>query len=225
MPNSRPDTRYLFPRWANYLLPALIVASLGGAVYVPLVVGLGGSPATTTVGYQPRQPVPFSHAVHAGQLGMDCRYCHTTVEHAGFASVPPTQTCMNCHVNIMPDSPRMLLVNESYATGRPIEWIKVHDLADYAYFNHSAHVNAGIGCVSCHGRVDRMEVVYQAESLSMGWCLDCHREPEKYLRPLEFVTQMDWVPPEDQIQMGLRLKREYNIRDATYLTDCSVCHR
>ena len=225
MPNTGPDKRFLFPPWANYLLPGLVLMVVGGAAYVPFVVGMGGAPDTTDVGYQPSQPVPYSHAVHVGQLGMDCRYCHTTVESAGFAAIPPTQTCMNCHANIKSDSPRMLVVNESYATGKPVEWVKVHDLPDYAYFNHSAHVNKGIGCVSCHGRVDRMEIVHQVAPLSMGWCLDCHRSPEKHLRPKEFVTQMDWVPPEDQIQMGLRLKKEYNIRDAAYLTNCSVCHR
>jgi hypothetical protein len=225
MPNTGPDNRFIFPAWANYLLPALVIMIVGGTVYVPFVVGIGATPRTTDLGYQPVQPVPHSHAVHVGQLGMDCRYCHNTVENAAFAAIPPTQTCMNCHVNIKADSPRMLLVNESYATGKPIDWIKVHDLPDYAYFDHSAHVNKGIGCVSCHGRVDRMEVVYQDQTLSMGWCLDCHRAPENHLRPREFVTAMDWVPPEDQVKLGMRLKEEYNIRDAAYLTNCTICHR
>jgi hypothetical protein len=188
-------------------------------------MGLGASPRTTDVGYQPTQPVPYSHAVHVGQLGMDCRYCHNTVEKTAFASLPPTQTCMNCHTAIKPDSPRLLVVRESYATGKPIEWIKVHDLPDYAYFNHSAHVNKGVGCVECHDRVDRMEVVYQAQPLNMGWCLDCHRAPERRLRPVEFVTKMDWVPTEDPVQLGERLKRENNIRSSVELTSCSTCHR
>ena len=202
-----------------------MVAVAGGALYVPLVVGLGASPRTTDVGYQPAQPVPYSHAVHVGQLGVDCRYCHNTVEKTAFASLPPTQTCMNCHTAIKPDSPRLLAVRESYATGKPIEWIKIHDLPDYAYFNHSAHVNKGVGCVECHDRIDRMEVVYQAQPLSMGWCLDCHRSPERRLRPAEFITKMDWVPTEDPVQLGERLKRENNIRSSAELTSCSTCHR
>ncbi len=225
MPNVGPDNRFVFPPWANYLLPALIVMIVGGAAYVPLVAGYGANPRTTDVGYQPVQPVPYSHAQHVGQLGMDCRYCHTTVDKTPFAAIPPTQSCMNCHANIKPDSPKLLAVRESYATGKPVEWIKVHDLPDYAYFNHSAHVNKGVGCVECHGRVDRMETVYQAQPLSMGWCLDCHRDPAKRLRPKEFVTQMDWVPTEDPAALGARLMKEYNIRDSQYLTNCSVCHR
>lgn len=224
MSNDGSDQRFLFPPWANYLLPALVLTIVGGAVYVPMVVGLGASPNTLNVGYMPTQPVPYSHAVHVGQLGMDCRYCHTTVETAGFAAIPPTQTCMNCHEKIMPDSPKLLPVRESNVRGTPIEWVKVHDLPDFAYFDHSTHVNKGIGCVSCHGRVDKMEVVYQDQPLSMGWCLDCHRAPEKHLRPLEYVTKLDWVPTEDQLEMGRRLKKEYNIRDSKYLTNCSICH-
>lgn len=222
---EEPERRFIFPPWANYLLPALILAVVGGAAYVPLVVGLGADPRTKDVGYMPTQPVPYSHAVHVGQLGMDCRYCHNTVEQAAFAALPPTQTCMNCHVNFKPDSPRLLAVQESYATGKPVEWLKVHDLPDYVFFNHSAHVNKGVGCVTCHGRIDRMEVVYQDQPLSMGWCLDCHRAPEKHLRPVEHVTEMDWVPPEDQLTLGRRLKTQYNIRDEKYLTNCSLCHR
>jgi menaquinone reductase, multiheme cytochrome c subunit len=225
MPDGEKRNRFLFPPWANYLLPAIGVLAIGGAVYVPVVIGLGASPRTTDVGYMPEQPVPYSHALHAGQLGIDCRYCHTTVEKAGFAAVPPTQTCMNCHAKLNTDSPLLLKVRESYVTGMPVPWVKVHNLPDYAYFNHSTHLNKGIGCVSCHGRVDRMEVVYQQEPLSMSWCLDCHRQPEKHLRPVEFVTRMDWLPGEDQLEMGRRLKAEYNIHDAQYLTSCSVCHR
>ena len=216
---------FVFPRWANYLLPALIVMILGGAVYVPLVVGLAADPRTTDVGYQPVQPVPYSHAMHVGQLGMDCRYCHTTVEKAGFAAIPPTQTCINCHDAIKPTSPKLLKVQESRATGQPIEWVKVHNLPDYVYFNHSAHVNKGVGCVECHGRVDRMDVVYQAEPLSMGWCLDCHRNPGPQLRPLNKITEMDWTPEKDRETLGRELVQEYNIRGGQTLQDCSLCHR
>jgi menaquinone reductase, multiheme cytochrome c subunit len=225
MQSAGPNQRFVFPRWTNYLLGGLVLAVVGGAVYVPMVVGYIASPQTRDVGYQPVQPVPYSHAVHVGQLGMDCRYCHNTVEKTAFASLPPTQTCMNCHAAIKPDSPRLLAVRESYATGKPIEWAKVHDLPDYAYFDHSAHVNKGVSCLECHGRVDRMETVYQAQPLSMGWCLDCHRSPEKRLRPVEFVTKLDWVPTEAPAEMGKRLMREYNIRSSAELTNCSTCHR
>lgn len=222
---QQPTGRFIFPRWANYLLPALIVGVIGGALYAPVVVTFGFGPTTTDVGYQPVQPVPFSHAVHAGQLGMDCRYCHTTVEKAGFAAVPATQTCMNCHTSIRHDSPKLTKVRESWTTGAPVEWIKVHDLPDYAYFNHSAHINKGVGCASCHGRIDQMEVVYQHAPLSMGWCIDCHRQPEKHLRPLDQITNMSWKPDGDQLTLGLELKKQYQIRDAAFMTSCSTCHR
>jgi hypothetical protein len=198
------------------------VAAVGGLVYVSVLAYLGATPEATDVGYMPTQPVPYSHAVHVGQLGMDCRYCHTNVEAAAHAAVPPTQTCMNCHSMVRANSEKLIPVRESYATGMPVPWIKVHDLPDYVYFNHSAHVRRGVGCVSCHGRVDTMEVVYQAEPLSMGWCLDCHRNPEKYLRPVEFVTQLDWVPEEDQLVLGARLREENNINPKV---TCNTCHR
>jgi hypothetical protein len=226
MTDDRRTTAFVFPRWANYLLPAVCLAAFGGATYAPLVVFLGGSPQTTDVGYAPTQPVEYSHALHAGKLGIDCRYCHTSVENAAFAAIPPTQTCMNCHTNIKPDSPKMIPVRESSLSGMPIEWVKVHDLPDYAYFNHSAHINRGISCVSCHGRIDQMEVVKQMETLAMGWCLDCHREPELHLRPRDQVTNLAWEPPDgDQLKIGLELKHAYDIHDETYMTSCSTCHR
>jgi hypothetical protein len=170
----------------------------------------------------PEQPVPYSHALHVGQLGMDCRYCHTTVETAAFAALPPTQTCMNCHLQIRAESPKLLAVRESHASGLPVRWVKVHDLPDYVYFDHSAHVARGVGCVECHGRVDRMEVVSQVEPMSMAWCLDCHRDPDRHLRPVEFVTRLDWVPPGDPAVLGRALREENNINPST---DCSTCHR
>jgi hypothetical protein len=153
---------------------------------------------------------------------MDCRYCHSTVETAAKAAVPPTQTCMNCHAKVRTTSDTLIPVRESHATGMPIEWIRVHDLPDYVYFNHSAHVTRGVGCVECHDRVDKMEVVYQAEPLSMGWCLDCHRDPEPRLRPVEEVTNMAWAPAEDRRTVGARLREQYNINPSE---DCSTCHR
>ncbi len=229
--------RFVFPRWANYLLPLLVLGTLGAGLYVPSLVYVGFSPMATAVGYAPEQPVAFSHAVHAGQLGMDCRYCHTTVEKAAFAAVPPTQTCMNCHTNIAGASSRDALkpvdklakVKESWEKGTSIPWVKVHDLPDYAFFNHAAHISKGVGCMSCHGRVDQMEVVEQVQPLSMGWCLDCHRAPENHLRPKDQVTNMAWSAEKDlgvsQLELGLKLKQQYGIRDVTYMTSCYTCHR
>jgi hypothetical protein len=196
------------------------------ALVVP-VYGLGlayyfSSPTTIDIGYSPKQPVPFSHAVHAGKLAMDCRYCHTTVEKAAHAAIPPTSICMNCHKLIATESEKLLPVRESYVTGNPIPWVRVHDLPDFAYFNHSAHVTRGVSCVSCHGRIDKMEQVTQVKTLRMGWCLDCHRHPDQNLRPKEFVTDLDWVPGEDPVQLGKRLREELNINPST---DCSTCHR
>lgn len=219
----------MFPAWSNYLLPGLVVLALGMSVLAPTVIGLGFHPTTTDVGYQPIQPVSFSHALHAGNLKIDCRYCHSTVDRAGMAAIPATQVCMNCHVGIKSESPFLKPVRDSYATGAPIAWKKVHDLPDYAFFNHSAHVNQGIGCVSCHGRVDQMEVVQQTKSLSMAWCLACHRAPERHLRPRDKVTQMDWDPLDatgkTQDQLGKELKAFHQIQDSDSMTSCSKCHR
>jgi hypothetical protein len=213
---------FVFPRWANKTRQILAVALGGAPIYLTAFIWYGFSPATTDVGYQPKQPVPYSHALHAGQMGMDCRYCHNTVDQAAHASVPPTQTCMNCHKLVRPDSPRLLPVRESYATGQPVEWVKVHNLPDYVYFNHSAHVTRGVGCVSCHGRVDQMEEVFQQEMLSMAWCLDCHRAPEKNLRPPSEVTNMTWKPSGDAVALGAALREQNNINPPTH---CSGCHR
>jgi hypothetical protein len=215
---------FVFPRWANKTR-ALAGMLLGGApVYLTFLIWYGASPKTTDVGYMPQQPVPYSHALHAGQLGLDCRYCHNTVEQAAHAAIPPTATCMNCHARVWTKSEKLAPIRASLESGNPVEWIKVHDLPDYVYFNHSAHVTRGIGCVSCHGRVDEMEEVYQHEPLSMGWCLNCHREPEKNLRPPEEVTNMAWTPPEgtDPLEYGKMLRAKNNINPPT---DCSTCHR
>ena len=186
----------IFPPFANRV-PALIavIAGLGG------LSAAGGvtyyfSPEFTDVGYRPEQPVEFSHKLHAGDLGLDCRYCHNTVEEAAHAAVPPTATCMNCHKYVKTDSEKLALVRESYEEDKPIPWVRVHMLPDFAYFDHSIHVAAGVGCASCHGRIDQMDVVRQVEPLSMGWCLDCHRNPEPNLRPKgrDLVTKMDYIP-------------------------------
>jgi hypothetical protein len=214
--------RYVFPKWTNASRPALVAAVVGIPSYLTILMAYGLSPQTTDVGYSPRQPVPYSHAMHVGQLGMDCRYCHNTVEYTERAALPPTQTCMNCHHAIRADSEKILPVKESYATGMPIEWVRVHDLPDYVYFDHHAHVRRGVGCVSCHQRIDKMEQVYQAEPLSMRWCLDCHRNPEPHLRPQEYITSMTWSAGSEQAALGHRLRVENNINPST---DCSTCHR
>jgi hypothetical protein len=211
-----------FPKWTNTVRPIFTALLVGGLVYVVVLSVYGLSGRTTNTGYQPTQPVPFSHALHAGELGMDCRYCHNTVEKAARAAVPPTQTCMNCHSSIRKQSEKLLPVRQSYASGMPVPWVRVHDLPDYVYFNHSAHVSRGVGCVSCHGRIDKMDVVYQAEPLTMGWCLNCHRNPEKFVRPVETVTRMDWQPPEDQTTFGRKLCQANQLKPSS---DCSTCHR
>ncbi len=212
-----------FPPWATTIRAYVPLLLAGGAVYLVVLVWYGGSPLTIDVGYAPVQPVPFSHALHAGQLGMDCRYCHTHVEKAAHANVPNTQTCMNCHEKLVKaKSPVLQPARDSWVTNMPVPWVKIHDLPDFVYFNHSAHVTRGVACVSCHGRIDTMERVAQHEKLSMGWCLDCHRAPENHLRPVEFVTKMDWVPTEDQVVLGTRLKESNHINPPQ---DCSTCHR
>jgi len=212
---------FVFPPWIDRARPLAGALLVLVPAYLLALLYYGGSPRTTDVGYAPVQPVPYSHALHAGELGIDCRYCHVNVETAAHALVPPTQTCMNCHARVAPQSTKLLLVQESAATGKAIPWVRVHDLPDYVYFNHSAHVARGVGCVSCHGRVDRMERVTQVERLSMGWCLECHRNPEPHLRPQDAITKMDWTPGNDP-SVGARIAKQNNIQPST---DCSTCHR
>ncbi len=215
-------TPFVFPRWANKTR-VLAGVILGGApIYLTFLIWYGASPRTTDVGYMPKQPVPYSHALHAGKLGLDCRYCHNTVEQAAVAAIPATATCMNCHERIWTNSDKLTPVRQSLATGKPVEWLKVHDLPDYVYFNHSAHVTRGVGCVSCHGRIDEMEEVFQKEPLSMSWCLTCHRSPEENLRPPEEVTNMTWKPPSDAVAYGKALREKNHLNPPT---DCSTCHR
>lgn len=170
----------------------------------------------------PEQPVPYSHKLHAGDLGLDCRYCHTAVEESAKAGIPPTQTCMNCHVLIKPESEKLALIRESYRDDKALEWIRIHKIPDYAFFNHSAHVKRGVGCSTCHGRIDKMIEVAQAKPLSMGWCLDCHRNPAPFLRPLDQITKMDWKPSENQLAYG---KLAMIQRKISPPTDCTGCHR
>ncbi len=183
------------------------------------------SPWTTGADTPKEQPVPFSHEHHVRGLGIDCRYCHGGVETSSFAGIPPVKTCMTCHSQIWTNAAMLAPVRDSYRTGRPLEWTRVHDLPDFVYFNHSIHVNKGVGCATCHGRVDRMPLTWQVHTLYMRWCLDCHRNPEKYLRPREEVFNMDYEPPADQVALGRRLAREYALPGVQKMTDCVTCHR
>ena len=171
------------------------------------------------------QPVPFSHAHHVGGLGVDCRYCHTSVETSSFANVPPTKTCMNCHSQIWSTSPTLEPVRASYRTGESISWTRVHDLPDFVYFNHSIHVNKGIGCSTCHGHVDEMPLTYRVNNLYMDWCVNCHRQPEKYIRPKSEVFNIDYEYPENQLALGRKLVAAYHVQNSRALTDCFTCHR
>jgi hypothetical protein len=189
------------------------------------VLGVARAPYLTNQNVVRDQPIQFSHKHHVGDDGIDCRYCHTGVETSAVAGVPPTKTCMNCHSVLFNNVGYLEPVRESYRTDKSIEWIRVHRLADFVYFNHSIHVNKGVGCSSCHGQVNQMPLVFQASSLQMEWCLDCHRHPEAVLRPLNEVFDMDWKAPGNQEEIGKKLAAEYSIQRTTQLTSCSTCHR
>jgi hypothetical protein len=213
----------VFPRSTNTISRVTALALLG---LVGTGLWLAGriqrSPYTTDVRIAKTQPVPFSHDHHVGGLGIDCRYCHTSVEESAFAGIPPTSTCMNCHRQIWADAPMLEPVRESFRTGKPLSWTRVHDLPDFAYFNHSIHIKKGVGCASCHGHVDRMPLMWQAEPLQMQWCLECHRDPTPHLRPADRVFDMEWTPPPDQ---GARGKELAAARHVETLQSCSYCHR
>ena len=227
-----------FPRCTNTLARAVVFG------LVPLIAALGWvpyavmrSPRATGVGVARAQPVPFSHARHVRSDEIDCRYCHTSVETSSFAGMPPTEICMHCHSQIGLQASVLAPVRESFRTGQPLAWERVYNLPAYVHFNHSIHVYKGIGCVTCHGRLDlmapleqrfpldsRLPVIWQAAPLTMGWCLTCHRNPEKFIRPREYVFNMEWQPPRDQEALGRRLVGQYKIQDARSLTTCSTCH-
>jgi hypothetical protein len=171
------------------------------------------------------QPVQFSHAHHVGGVGIDCRYCHTSVEKSAFAGIPPTKTCMNCHSVLWNQAPILEPVRASFRDGKNLEWIRVNDLPDFVYFNHQIHVKQGVGCATCHGPVDKMPLMTQNASLLMEWCLDCHRAPEKYLRPRAEVFNMAYEAPANQLELGRRLKNDYHVSSVEHMTSCSVCHR
>lgn len=219
-PVSAPPPRFLFPVWANraprYVALSLLLVAIG----IVAALWYWGTDKFWRVGYQPQQPVEFSHKLHAGDLGLDCRYCHATVERSAFAAVPPTQTCMNCHRAVRTDSAKLALVRARAEDDFPIPWVRVHDLPDYVYFDHRAHVGAGVGCASCHGRVDQMQRVAQTQPLTMGWCLDCHRDPRAHLRGASSPTQMDWQPT-----ASAATTRAPSGREVHPPLHCSGCHR
>ena len=226
-----------FPRSSNWipLKILVIVFVLGNAVTAG--VWYYFTPKYARQGYQPIQPVPFPHDVHVKQLGMDCRYCHSFVEVAAHSNVPNTQVCMNCHSQVQKDNPKLQPLRDSWQTGQPVEWVQIHKTPEFAFFNHSVHVNRGVSCISCHGSVNVMPVVYHQQPQSMSWCLDCHRAPEDYLRPVSEVFNLDykrpaseaknpdWRPPidEEQVKLGNQLKTELKINPP--VQSCAGCHR
>lgn len=215
----------LFRPGAN-TIATLMMAAVGAAPV--LAVGLSyevmRSPYVTNQNITRNQPVPFSHEHHVSGLGLDCRYCHTSVEKARFAGIPPTETCMTCHSQVWTNAQLLAPVRESLARNKPMAWTRVHRLPDYVYFDHSIHVAKGVGCTTCHGDVGQMPLMRQAAPLTMQWCLDCHRNPEPYLRPREAVFDPQWRPPKNQTEVGSKLAASYHINTG-HLTDCTICHR
>lgn len=215
-----------FHRSTNTLARLSIFGSLfllAGISWVTITIGR--SSYFTDVGVAQPQPVPFSHEHHVGGLGIDCRYCHTTVEKSSFAGMPPTAVCMNCHSQIWSNSPMLEPVRASFRTGQPLVWTRVHNLPEFAYFDHSIHIHQGIGCSSCHGRIDQMPLTFAANPMYMEWCLECHRNVANYVRPRAEVFNMAWHAPANQVSMGNKLINEYHIKDVRSLTVCSTCHR
>jgi len=216
----------IFHRQANIYSRLSIVAVIGLiAVLGGVVAMLHLSGYNTNQGMFVEQPIQFSHAHHVGGEGIDCRYCHTSVEESAFANIPPTKTCMNCHSQIWTNAPILEPVRASFRDNKPLHWTRVHDLPDFVYFNHSIHVRKGVGCATCHGRVDKMPLIYQEASLQMNWCVNCHRNPAQYIRPREEVYNMAWERPANDPDLGKRLVQEYKIASVEQLTSCSTCHR
>lgn len=214
----------VFTRRADQIMAAALVGLILTALSVVGFTYYYAMPSYTRVGYAPTQPVAFSHKIHAGQLGMDCRYCHTHVEESPHSNVPTSQVCQSCHTQIKANSPLLAEVRQSWATGEAIEWERIHKVPEYVYFNHSIHVKRGVSCVSCHGKINEMTVVYHDQPLSMGWCLECHRNPENHLRPVGEVYNLDWVPPtgETQQNIGKELAELARINAPQH---CGGCHR
>ncbi len=225
--------RFLFPRWTNKFLALLGLLLLGGGGYAGTMFLGVTDPVTLNPGFVPEQPIPFSHKIHAGQLKLDCRYCHTNVDKGAASTIPATATCINCHspidksgapalASVHPASTKLKALHESWETGRSVPWVKIHRLPDFVFFNHSAHVNRGVSCVVCHGRIDTMDKVVQSRELSMAWCIECHSNPDPNLRPVEFITKLDWQPQGDPAEVGAQIRAEKNIHPKT---NCAVCHR
>ena len=216
----------IFHRHTNIYSRLSILGVVGFAAALGAVVAmLHLSGYNTNQGMFVEQPVQFSHKHHVGGEGIDCRYCHTSVEESAFANIPPTKTCMNCHSQIWTNAPILEPVRASFRDNKPLHWTRVHDLPDFVYFNHSIHVKKGVGCATCHGRVDEMPLMYQHATLQMSWCIDCHRNPAKYVRPRDQVFNMAWEPPSNDPGLGARLVQEYKIASVEQLTSCSTCHR
>jgi hypothetical protein len=218
----------IFPKSANRLPLQIIIFLIVLAGVVTAATTYYATPKYTRVGYAPVQPVPYSHALHVDKLGLDCRYCHSNVEKSGVANLPTAQTCMNCHSQVRTDSPLLAPVRAAYQSGEPLPWVRIHQVPDYVYFNHSVHVNRGVSCVSCHGQINQMEVVAHAKSLSMGFCLDCHRNPQANVRPLDQVTNLNWNA--DQVKIDGKPHAEWA---AEFVINnkikppqsCTGCHR
>ncbi len=216
----------LFHRGANNVAKAsIVIAILLGGVAFFVYTQIARSSYLTNQFLERQQPVQFSHKHHSGDDGIDCRYCHTSVETSPSAGIPPTQTCMNCHNELWKDSPYLEPVRASYRENKPIEWERVHDLPEYAYFNHSIHIAKGVGCSTCHGQIDNMPAVYQANSLQMEWCLSCHRNPEAYIRPKSEIYNQEWNGSDLTPEQRRVLWVDYKIRSTELLTSCSTCHR
>ena len=213
----------IFHRSTNTLSKVSIIAgAIGVGALIVFAYGMDRGGYITDVGIAKDQPVPFSHKHHVSDDGIDCRYCHTTVETSAVAGVPATEICMTCHSQIWSNAVLLEPVRASYRTGESLQWTRIHDLPDFVYFNHSIHVNKGVGCATCHGRIDLMPLTYKVNTLYMNWCIECHRNPEKYLRPREEVFNMAYQPPENQEEFGRQLMKQNHVQS---LTDCYTCHR
>ena len=215
----------IFPKWSNRLPLQVIAGGLLLATSLTAGIWYYFTPKYTRVGYQPIQPVTFSHATHADQLGMDCRYCHNGVETSWYSNVPASSLCMNCHLQVLKDDPRLALVRESAQPGgQPIPWIQIHKLPDYVYFNHSVHVNRGVSCFMCHGQINKMDEVRHAQPFSMTFCLDCHRDPAANLRPPAEVYNLNWKAESQSKQLadGAKFVHDWKVKS---MENCSACHR
>lgn len=214
----------IFPRAANRVFPLILVGVALVGTIVVCAMWYFFTPKYTRVGYQPIQPIAFDHALHVTQVGLDCRYCHQNVERSANSTIPSTQTCMACHLHVKPDSPKLAALRESWQTGLPVPWVRVHKAPDFVYFNHSVHVNRGISCAHCHGQVNHMPVLWHDQPQSMSWCLDCHRNPAAKIRPPDKVFDLDWhaPTPEAQMEMGRKLVKEWDVKPPV---TCAGCHR